>query len=233
MSAHLTSVKASALLTRVQLNPEIGSDNAPYVTDLVQRAAEDLVSYCRLRRYPELSKGFSESVAGASTDISSASSNSLTVSVNGSAFFEVKPTLVGLTTSGAIVTELQTIIRADSTDGADEVTVAFADTKYTVTSGRYGVNSSVRFSSLSEDFKHVAQALGLGPLWGGIETPGSAAREEADDTLVEMVEILYRHAGLEGLESGTVPGDITFKIYADQFSPSAIAKLQGMRRLYP
>lgn len=233
MSAQLTAAKAAALLTRVQLNPEIGTDNATYVTDLVQRAAEDLVSYCRLRRYPELSKGFSESVANASTDISSASSNSLTVSVDGSAFFEVNPTLAGLTTGAAIATELQTIIQADSTDGADEVTVAFASTKYTATSRRYGEGSSVRFSWLSEDFKHVAQELGLSPAWGGIEVAGSAAREEADDAVVEMVEILYRHAGLEGLESGRVPGDITFKTYTDELSPSVMAKLQNMRRVYP
>lgn len=233
MSAQLTSGKASALLTRVQLNPEIGTDNASYVTDLVQRAAEDLVSYCRFRRYPELSKGFSESVASASTDISSASSNSLTVSVNGSAFFEVNPTLAGLSTGAEIATELETIIQADSTDGADEVTVVFADTKYTATSGRYGVGSTVQFSWLSEALKHVAQELGLSPTWGGIEIFGSAAREEADDVVVEMVEILYRHAGLEGLQSGKVPGDITFETYADEFSPSVIAKLQGMRRVYP
>lgn len=239
MSAQLTSSKSSALLTRVQLNPEIGTDNAAAVADLVQIAAEDLVSYSRFRRYPELSKGFAKSILGtdASEDISALSTNSMTVSVNGSAFFEIKPTLASLTTGTAIATELQTLIRADSTDGADEVTVAHAGTgatsQYTITSGRYGEGSLILVSTLSEDFKHVPMELGLPELWGGIAVFGSAAREEADDVVVEMVSILYRHIGLEGLLSGSVPGDITFETYADEFSPSVLAKLQNMRRVYP
>lgn len=233
MSAQLTSGKASALLTRVQRNPEIGTDNETWVADLIQRAAEGFVRDVRFRRYPELSKGFSESVASASTDISSAGSNSLTVSVNGSAFFEVNPTLAELNTGDKIATELQTIIQADSTDGADEVTVVFANTKYTATSGRYGVGSTVQFSWLSEALKHVAQKLGLSPTWGGIEVFGSAAREEADDVVVEMTEILYRKAGLEGIQSGTVPGDITFSMHEDELSANARRILTNMRRVYP
>ena len=232
MSAFLSTSKASALLTRGQLNPEMGTDTQSHVEDLSQRAAGDLVSEARLPRYPELSKGYSKSVAGASEDISGIASNSLLVSVNGSLWITVEPTLASCNTGDNCATELQSIIRAESTEGFDEVTVAFAGTQYTATSGRYGEASAVNFSWLSEDSKHVALELGLSPDYGGTEVAGMAAREEADDFVVEATEILYRKVGLEGIESGTVPGDISFKLYADELSPSARRMLANMRVVF-
>lgn len=227
----LSASKASEILTRVQLNPEIGSDNATYVADLIQRAAEGFVRDVRFRRYPELSQGTSIGRAGASTNISGLSSNEIEIAANGSGFEIIELTLAGADTGAKIATELQTQIRAGSADSFDEITVTFAGTQYTITSGRYGEGSSVNVV-FSETSKHVAQALNLSPWYGGVESPGSDAKEEADDYVVEVTEILYRKAGLEGIQSGTVPGDISFSMYADELSPNARRILTNMRRIF-
>lgn len=231
MSAQLTSGKASEILTRVQKNPEIGSDNETYVADLIQRVAEGFVRDVRFRRYPELSQGTSIGRAGAAITIESLSSNKIEIAANGSGFEIIELTLAGADTGDKIATELQTQIQAGSADSFDEITVVFADTQYTITSGRYGEGSSVNVT-FSETSKHVAQALNLSPNYGGVEVPGSEAKEEADDYVVEVTEILYRKAGLEGIQSGTVPGDISFSMYEEELSPNARRILTNMRRVY-
>lgn len=231
MSAVLSASKASEILTRVQLNPEIGSDNEAYVADLIHRAAEGFVRDVRFRRYPELSQGTSISKLGAGITIEGLASAEIEIAANGSGFEIIELTLAGADTGAKIATELQTQIQAGSADSFDEITVAFAGTQYTITSGRYGENSSVNVT-FSETAKHVAQALNLSPWYGGVENPGSEANEEADDYVVEVTEILYRKAGLEGIQSGTVPGDITFSMYADELSPNSRRILTNMRRVF-
>lgn len=206
-----------------------------YVADLIQRAAEGFVRDVRFLRYPELAQGTSISRLGAAITIEGLDSNEIEVAANGSGFELISVTLAGADTGAKIATELQTQIRAGSADSFDEITVAFAGegatAQYTITSGRYGVWSSVNVK-FSETSNHVAQALNLSPRYGGVETPGSDAKEEADDYVVEVTEILYRKVGLEGIQSGTVPGDISFSMYKDELTPNAKRILQNMRRIF-
>ena len=71
----LSTTKAAAILAEVQLNPEIGTDDASFVTSVIDRAARWLINQIGLSRYPELEQGYSESGASPSTDISGLSSN--------------------------------------------------------------------------------------------------------------------------------------------------------------
>jgi len=230
MSAVLSSAKASALLSSVQGNPEIGTADSAYVTALVTRVAEWLVSAARLPRYPELSQGYSKSNTSASEDLTSLSTNELQVSVNGSPGFNVNPALVNCDSGANIAAELQTVIRAASTDyGFDEVTVAFSGGVYTITSGRYGEGSSVRIG-FTEAKKHVAQSLKLTKHYGGTEYTGSDDRAEADEVIVAVVEATYRKLGLEGVQSGQVPGDLSFVFY--DLDPGIRAMFYNLRRLW-
>ena len=231
MSANLSTAKANALLTRVQLNPEINTADAAYCADLVQRAAEDFVSAAHLPRYPELAQGYAVSAASPGTDITALATSSFLIDVNGSGLQEIDVEQSGNDTGAEIAAAMQTAIRASTVDGFDEVTVAYASSLYTITSGRYGEGSSicVRFN---EDKKHLCQALKLSELYGATEVKGGKAREEADDLVVEMVEILYRKLGLEGSAIGGSPGDSYFNMFADELSPAARRKLNSMRRLW-
>ena len=233
MSSRLTTTKAAALLARVQLNPEIGSADATYVAELVTRAANDLVTFCYLPRYPELAAGYTQSAASPSTDISALSTSKLWLSLNGQHPIEVNLTLAGLTTGAAIASHLQTQIQAIASRGFgfDEVTVTYASSLYTITSGRYGEDSSVRVS-FNEDYKHVAKALKLTPIYGGIEVKGASERAEADDAVVAMVEVLYRKLGMEGAQSGSLPCGNSFSMFADELSGNARRILYSMRRLW-
>lgn len=235
MSAVLSSAKATTLLAEVQKNPEIGTNDATYVTRLVQQAAEDLVAHTNLPRYPELSQGYALSALGASEDITGLSTSELWVSVNGSDFAVLTLTLAGLNSGSAIASHLQSLIRAKTTDGFDEVSVSFAGSgataQYTATSGRFGEGSAISFS-FSENSTDVAKNLKLSKWFGGREFTGAWARDEADDAVVEMVEILYRKLGLEGIKNGTVPGDGGFTMYDGELSPSARRKIGSMRRFW-
>jgi hypothetical protein len=231
MPANLSTGKASALLTRVQLNPEIGVADPTYVADLIDRAAEDFVSSARLPRYPELSQGKSTSAASPGTDITALSTAALWVNVNGVGFQEITLTQTGNDTGAEIATELQTKIRANTAYGFDEVTVAYSSSLYVITSGRYGEGSSICIK-FNEDKKHLCQSLKLSPVYGGVEVAGSATRDEADDLIVEMVEILYRKLGLEGTASGSVTGDNSYAMFGGELSPAAQRKLYSMRRLW-
>lgn len=209
----MSSGKATALLTRVQLNPEILTDDAAFMADAIQQAAEYLVNRAGLPRYPELSQGYALGDEEGSTDISGASSNEFKVSVNGSGFVSVSITLGSLTTGTAIKTELQAQIRAASDDhGFDEVTVSESSGQYTITSGRYGRGSSIQLG-FEESKKHVLQELKLHPKFGATEVVGAWAHDDFDDAVVYMTAALYRTVGVEGAKSVTVPGDVTASLW--------------------
>jgi hypothetical protein len=197
------------VLSRVQLNPEIQTDNTAYVTDLVTRAQDFLTTYLMLPRFPELIQGTSTSAESATEDLTGLSTNTIGISVNGSGTQEVDLTLANCDTGTNTAAELQTQIQAVDMDQFDEVTVAFADTKYTITSGRYGESSSINMA-FSEDDKHVAQAMKLTTEFGGTELTGSAADADMETLAVMVTESLYAKAGVEGLESGGIPDGVDF-----------------------
>lgn len=224
-----------SVLTRVQLNPEIGSDDSSFVTDLVARAQNFVTSYCNFPRFPSLSQGYSQSRASVSTDISGASTNSFYIWLNGSPRVDVALTLANCDSGANIATEMQAQIRAasDTDYGFDEVTVAWdgTATQYTITSGRYGESSTV-ILGFDEQEKHVCQLLGLTPQYGGVQYPGMAAIPEIEDATVEIVEQLYRKVGVEGLAS--------YELHQGEFNgmaqavldPLTLRRLHAYRRLW-
>jgi hypothetical protein len=197
------------ILSRIQANPEISTDNPNYVNELITRAKDFIIDECHFPIFPELAQGYSKSKAAATEDLTGLATNSIWISANGSGLEEIELTLANCTTGANTAAELQTQIQASDTDGFDEVTVAFADTQYTITSGWYGETSSITVW-FDTDNKAVAQAMKLTPRYGGTEEVGSEYNAQIESLTVKLVEVLYEKAGIEGLTSGTIPGSISF-----------------------
>lgn len=222
-----------SVLTRVQLNPEISTDDSSFVTDLVTRAQNFVVSYCSLPRFPELSQGYSKSASGATEDISGIASNEISIYLNGSQRTDIGVTLTNCTTGLLTAAELQTQIRAanQSDYGFDEVVVDFTGTQYTITSGRYGERSRV-YVEFFETTKHLAQAMRLTSTYGGTEKPGMPADEDIEDATIEIVEQLYRRMGVEGLQQYTLhQGEFNGAAHKI-LDPLTMSRLRSKRRLW-
>lgn len=205
-----------SILSRVQSNPEVGTQDTAYIEDLIESAKRWIAAYVGVPLFPEQRQGYSQSAATPSTDVSAAASNSLLVSVNGGPAYVVEVTLASCTTGDLTAAELQTRIRAIDADGHDEVTVVYNDDTagseyYRITSGRYGLSSSV-VVSFYEDTKHLARALKLSPSFGGVEYPGGVAVEALDDIVVRLVTRRYRQTGVEGARSGSIDGGGNFTL---------------------
>ena len=134
------------ILSRVQTNPEIGTDNATYVAELVTRAKDFIVDECHLPIFPELLQGKAVSAASATEDNTGLDSNKISIAVNNGGWQELELTLANCDTGINTAAEMQTQIRAVDIDQYDEVTVAFSGTQYTITSGRYGEDSAINFA---------------------------------------------------------------------------------------
>lgn len=222
-----------SVLSRVQSNPEIGTDDSAFVTELVERAKQFVISYCNLPRFPELATGYSLSATGASTDITGLGTTAaLVLSVNGSDRYTIVIATAGMDTGAEIAAALQTAIQSLGDDaGLDEVTVTYADTQYRIASGRYGETSSIRVIA-DDGYRVLPRALKLGLEYGGTEYPGSAVDEEIESATVEVVEQLYRKMGVEGLTQ--------FSLHQGEFGGTAglmldgatLARLRAKRRLF-
>lgn len=222
-----------SVLTRVQLNPEILTDDSDFVTELVDRARNFVLSYTGLPVFPELSQGYSKSGAGATEDITGISTGTLWLRLNGSPEFGVAPTLANCDTGANTAAELQSVINAaiDNDYGFDEVVVTFAATQYTVTSGRYGETSTVEIY-FDEETKHLCQALKLSPQYGGTERPGMADDDTVIAATVEIVEQMYRRMGVEGMQSfGLHQGEFNSMCYGI-LDPRTLSMLKRRRRLW-
>lgn len=230
MSAWISTTKAAALLTSVQLNPEILTEDAAYVTELVDREARWLTAEIGHTRYPELSKGYSLSGVSASEDISAETTNRIEVSIDTAPFFEIALTLAGLTSGAAIATELQTKIRAIGTGGFKFVTVTFnaGDASYEITSGTFGWSSRVCVRA-KVDSEEIAVALKLSPEWGGTEYVGANALDRIDAMVVAQVAHWYNTTGVEGMRSFSTPGEGSFT--ADDMPPQVARFIHTHRRL--
>lgn len=207
MNARLSAAKRAALITLVQANPNIGSDDTAAIENLVDRATQWFVQRARLPRYPELAQGYVLSAESASEDISGLSTNTFEISVNGGLREIISLTLAGLTTGDDIATELQSKIQASSADGFNEVTVVFAGTPdtYLITSGRYGENSKIVIG-FDEDSNNVCQALKIATVYGAISVVGAFENKSVDGAIVGLVEHLYAMTGVEGAKGINVSG---------------------------
>lgn len=226
--AWMSSTKASELLTAVQLNPEIGSDDASFVTDTIQRAARWITAEIGLDRYPHLSQGYAISGASASEDISGENTNALLVSVDGDEFNEIVLTLGSLTTGSAIASALQTAIRAIGVEAYKFVTVTFGSGQYTITSPTYGESSAVNIS-YDDEYEDLCVALKLGPAFGGSEYTGSDRMDSIDDMVIALVTFWYNMVGVEGMKSFSIPGVGSYS--ANDIPPQVARFITSHRRL--
>lgn len=223
-----------SILTRVQANPEISTNNGAYVTELIARAKQFIVEYCQLLVYPSLSQGYSKSKVTPGTDFQALTTNALMVSLNGDTFQEVEPTLANMDTGDNAAAELQTVIRAlDDDDGYSEVTVVYDSSSgaeyYTFTAGRYGEGSSFNIL-FEEENKHVAQTGKLTPAYGGTEVVGGKQDDELDNACVMLIEQLYNKASMEGMKSASMLGGLSFTEH--DLDPRVASTLQARRRLW-
>ena len=228
MASGISDSKASEILTAVQLNPEIGTDDSAFITSVIRRAARFLVSQIHVDRYPELSQGFSESGASSSTDISGLSENEILVSIDDGLLQTIELTLAGLNTGALIATELQAQIRAVGTESYKFATVVFSGGKYTITSPTFG-EGSIAFVSFQSEREHVAQALQLSPTYGGVEFSGGAGESEYDDMVIRLVHHWYNQVGVEGMKSFSVPGSGSFTEH--EIDPTVMMFITDNRRL--
>ena len=224
----MSSSKATALLTAVQLNPELLTENAAFVTDTIQRAARWLSNQIGVDRYPDLSQGESVSGASPSTDISLLSTNSILVSIDGDDFNEIVLTLGSLTSGAAIAAELESGIQAISDEGPWRfVTVVYTDV-YTITSPTFGGASAVAVDVLAA-YEDVAQALKLSPAYGGTEYYGGENLPEFDDMVIRIVNHWYNQVGVEGMQSFSVPGSGSYT--SADIEPSVRLFIMANRRI--
>jgi hypothetical protein len=203
--ATLTTAKAAAILAEVQLNPEIGTADASYITSMIDRAARWLIAQVGLPRYPELAQGYSQSGASPSTDISGLSTGEFEISVDNLSWYTVELTLTGLTSGADIATEIQTQIQAIDSGAYSNVTCDYTSSLYTITSPTYGESSAVNVEALT-DYEDVLIALKLSETYGGEEVEGGQALPEYDDMVVRLVQHWYNQTGIEGYKSHSVAG---------------------------
>lgn len=189
------------ILASVQAAADILTDDATYIADLIERAKRFLKQTCQLVEFPLHSQGTSVSGASATEDISGLSAATFGISLHGSPFFEVTLTLANCDSGANTAAEMQTQIRAVDTGGTsdnfvwDNVTVAFATTKYTITDVTFGADSEVNVSFEADEY-HVAQATKLGPTFGGIETRGTERSLDLEQVCAQMVIDAYRRIHL-------------------------------------
>lgn len=204
MSA-LSSAKVAAILAKVQLNPEILTDNQTFIESRIDAAAEFLVNAVGLRRYPELVQGYSQSSASPSEDITALATSEILISVDGGLWYTIELDVTGLNSGAAIASALQTEIRAIDEGSYKFTVVSFASGVYTITSPTYGEDSSVYVEQVT-DYEDLANALGLSPIYGGIEIEGGEYLPLWDDMVVRLVQHWFNQIGVEGMKSQSVPG---------------------------
>lgn len=201
----ISTSKQAELLTAVQLNPEILTDDASFVTDIIDRAGRYICDAVGLERYPDGGQGESVSGASPSTDISSLATGEILVSIDGSQFYEISLELANCTTGLLTAAEFQTQLQAVDVGPFKFATVTYANSLYTITSPTYGEGSSVSVSYDTE-YEHVAYSLKMSPDFGGEEFAGSDAKAEYDDVTIRLVNHWYNTVGVEGMASFSVQG---------------------------
>lgn len=230
--AWMSSAKADDLLTAAQLNPEILTDDAAFVTDTIQRAARWLCDAIGVDRYPDMSQGESVSGASPSEDISALSTNELLVSIDDDDYYTISLTLGSLTSGAAIAAEIQTQIRAVGVESYKFATCVYTDhgvnSCYAITSPTYGESSNANVSYDAER-EHVAQALKLSTFFGGEENMGSDKLLEFDDMVIRLVNHWYNTVGAEGMASFSVPGSGAFTSY--EVEPHVKSFIMNNRRV--
>jgi hypothetical protein len=173
----------------------ISADDSTAFEDLIERVADSVTAYCNLPYWPDSNQGgYSESKDSPTEDISSLTNNAFFISVDGSAKYEIELTLANCTSGANTASEMQTQIRAEITDTNhsdyyifQNVTVAYASSKYTVTSPTFGEGSSVKITFQAPNID-LGINLGLSAIYGGEERIGSKRDQELED-IVEQISL--------------------------------------------
>lgn len=190
-------MSATTIITKVNLYPDIGTNDSTYVAQIVAMVRAWLCDRLRLPTFPDGDGGVSTSAASPATDLESANGTKFWISVDFTSAVEVTLTLAGLTSGSLIAAELQTQIRAavDSTDPRysvfQNITATYTNSLYVITSPTRTDKSSIRISWQSDE-PWIALELKLGMLWGGVEDRGSSFSENLEDHAVEMSAAVYR-----------------------------------------
>lgn len=217
-----------SILERVQ---HLSPDSSSYLEDLVDRAKSFVVAFCRLPAYPESRYGYCLGGEDALEALTGLSTATFFVAVNGSGFRPASILLADCTGGEATANALQTAIRSVSTEfGFDEVAVSFdsSSSRYLAQSGRIGTASEVYFG-FEESAKHVAMATRLAREFGAYTEKGGSLNPALEDATVALVETMYRKLGLEGLQSGSIPGGVSFN--AHDIDPWILSILLANRKL--
>lgn len=165
--------------------------------------------------------------SGAATDLTTLGSGMLDIKVNDTPFISFSLNLSNCTSGAATAQEIQDSIRAIGEYDHLEVTVSFDEdtSTYTVSSGRFGPSSVVSFSDIC--YPPLAKALKLTRAYGARVLYGSYSDDLIEDAAVMLVEQKYRTLGLEGMQSGSIPGGVSFSI--SDLEPTVKAMLMSRR----
>lgn len=196
---------AGSILSLVQASADISTSDAAHVANLIELAQRMVAAYCCLEAFPSLRAGYAQGRADAETDLSGLSHNGFQIAVGGSLWQSGELTLANCTTGALTAAELQTQIRAISPSDSrlaflfSGVTVAYNSTtgQYLLTAPTWGRGSSIQFGAVdADDNVDVAQALGLSPLFGGVERFGAEEDERLNGLVAALVVDAYRASKL-------------------------------------
>jgi hypothetical protein len=205
----LSVAKQAAILATVKLNPEvIGSDDDAFLSEVIRRCGVWLAQICGFKQYPEAVGGIVIGGAAPLTDLSAIDSGIVYVRVGESPYMLATVDTAEMQTGADAATELQRAIRAVDYPGFGDVVVTFATGIYTVSSSRIGPGSNISFDAGINT--QVASAMRLTKEYGATVEPGALPLPEFDAMVAHLVTAEYRTVGLEGLQSGSVPGGISF-----------------------
>jgi len=189
---------ATRILANVQLAPDISTNDANYVAQLIQNAMSYAAVFCVLDEFPDDRNGAVEGGPSATTNLTALAINTLLVSVDSSTYEEVALTLASCTTGTLTAAELQVQIRAvDTAFPWPHVTATYSATegRYTITSPTASATSQVH-CSYNDGEEFVAYALKVAPEFGARAITGATYHPAFERIVAQMVINAYRRIKL-------------------------------------
>lgn len=228
-------MSTSAILSIVQKYPDILTDNADYVDELISLVQAQLVARCRLEEWPEAdSPGDSVGGDNPTADISGIADNVLLLRIDGSAQEEVELTLANCTTETLTAAELQTAIRATLSSGMAGyrsfagATAVWSSPNLIIRSPSYD-QGTVKVESDDNHFL-VAQNLKLGRTYGGTERQGYLRDTNLEQCAADLVSQAYRWYRMLPEIYDEVPDQAVQRVFRE-LSPAARDIINSHRNL--
>jgi hypothetical protein len=225
------------ITSKVLLNPEIETSRIPetYIDEIVKTCKKYIIDYCNLHAFPEYSKGYLISGEDAAEDVSGLSNDSFRISINGSGLTVITLDLSSCDTGENTAAEIEENIQmVDGVYGFSEVEVTFDSTssQYTITSGRYGDNSTINIQTIdnSDSNRELIRYLKLSPEYGAKSFSGAFDDDDIIYACIQMSIQKAKEVGVEGLKSGSIPGGVNFTKW-DGIDPFIHKMLRARRRI--